>query len=150
MSPYVDLDLFKCFGNFFSRDFPHLSLVEPKLDLLHQRYHPTSILKQILGWRVGKTERLHHSIRSISLVCGLHSGCAIESERGRERERGGRHRLERKIGVLFFISQRNVESRTQASPLNYAREVKTSVREREREREGGDGGREREREREQT
>ena len=62
--------------------------------------------------------------------------------RGRERERGGRHRLERKIGVLFFISQRNVESRTQASPLNYAREVKTSVRER-----GGDGGRERERER---
>ena len=114
----------------FSRDFPHLSLVEPKLDLLHQRYHPTSILKQILGWRVAKTERLHHKIRSISLVCGLHSGCVIERERGgervskrereRERERGGggRHRLGRNIGsrtetaLLFSFSQRNVESRT--------------------------------------
>ena len=47
----------------------------------------------------------------------------------------------RKIGsrtetaLLFLFSQRNVESRTQASPLNYAREVKTSERERERERE---------------
>ena len=53
----------------------------------------------------------------------------------------------RKIGsrtetaLLFSFSQRDVESRTQASPLNYAREVKTSERERKRERE-----RERERE----
>ena len=71
----------------FSRDFPQFSLAEPKLDLLHQRYYPTSILKQILGWRVAKTERLHHRIRSISLVCGLHSGCAIERER--EKDGGG-------------------------------------------------------------
>ena len=109
---------------------------------LPQRYYPTRILKQILGWRVAKTERLHHRIRSISLDCGIHSGCVMERDKD-----GGRPRLGRKIGsrtetaLLFSFSQRNVESRTQASPLNYAREVKTSERERDRERE---------REREQT